>query len=114
MESAEIKSRCPFSTETYTFYCLEIPGGPWPAALGFPGLPGSKMYEFLTWRDFLFYYGLCMSLKISFCSISHQAFHVLEILYAMDLMENIRSPAAGYTQRQENLKIAMENSWNYP
>ena len=41
MESGEIKSRSPYSTATDTFYCL------WPAAVGFLGLPGSKMYEFL-------------------------------------------------------------------
>ena len=46
MESGEIKSRSPFSTETDTFYCLEAPGSPWPAAVGFLGLPGSKMYQF--------------------------------------------------------------------
>ena len=51
IESGEIKSRSPFSTETDTFYCLEAPGSPWPAAVGFLGLPGSKMYQFLPWRD---------------------------------------------------------------
>ena len=43
MESGEIKSRSPFSTDTDTFYCLEAPGSPWPAAMGFLGLPGSKV-----------------------------------------------------------------------
>ena len=38
IESGEIKSRSPFST----------------AAVGFLGLPGSKMYQFLHWRDSLF------------------------------------------------------------
>ena len=42
MESGEIKSRSPFSTETDTFYCL------WPAAVGFLGLPGSKCISFCT------------------------------------------------------------------
>ena len=54
IESGEIKSRSPFSTETDTFYCLEAPGSPWPAAVGFLGLPGSKMYQFLHWQDVLF------------------------------------------------------------
>ena len=44
VESGEIKSRSPFSTETDTFYCLEAPGSPWPAAAGFLRLPDSKMY----------------------------------------------------------------------
>ena len=42
LKSGEIKSRIPFSTETDHFYCLEAQGSPWPAAVGFPGLPGSK------------------------------------------------------------------------
>ena len=46
MESGEIKSRSPFSTETDTFYCMEALGSPWPAAVGFLGLPGSKMFGF--------------------------------------------------------------------
>ena len=54
MESDKIKSRSPFSTETDTFYCLEAPGSPWPQVMGFLGLPGSKMYQFLHCRDFLF------------------------------------------------------------
>ena len=35
MESGEIKSRSPFSTETDIFYCLEAPGNP---------------YQFLHWQ----------------------------------------------------------------
>ena len=42
MKSGKIKSRSPFSTETDGFYYLEAPGSPWPAAVGFLGLPGSK------------------------------------------------------------------------
>ena len=56
MENSEIKSTSPFSTETEDFYYLEAPGSPWPAAVGFPGLPGSENHQFLQWRDFLFHY----------------------------------------------------------
>ena len=42
MHSGEINSRSPFSTETDDSYCLEALGSPWPVAVGFPGLPGSK------------------------------------------------------------------------
>ena len=49
----EIKIRSPARAETDTFYCLEAPGSPQSQATGFVGLPGSKMLQFLYWRDFL-------------------------------------------------------------
>ena len=45
MESGEIKSRSPFSTETDTFYCLEAPGSLWPVAVGFQAV---KCISFCT------------------------------------------------------------------
>ena len=39
--------RSPASADTDTFYCLEAPGSPRPQATGFPGLPGSEMYQCL-------------------------------------------------------------------
>ena len=54
IKSGEIKSRSPFHAVTDWFYCPEAPGSPWPAAVGFLGLQGSKSTELLHGRDFLF------------------------------------------------------------
>ena len=48
MESGEIKSRSPFSTDTDTFYCLEAPGSPQPQATGFLGFQAVKCISFCT------------------------------------------------------------------
>ena len=56
MKSGEINSRSPFHAVTDWIYCPEPLGSPWPAAVGCPGVLGSKSSQLLHGRDFLFYY----------------------------------------------------------
>ena len=52
-----MKSRSPFHAVTDWIYYPEAPGSPWPAAVGFLGLQGSKSIkssQLLHGRDFLF------------------------------------------------------------
>ena len=54
LKSGEIKKRSHSHAVTDWVYCLEPPGSPWPAAVGFPGVPGSKSSQLLHGSDFLF------------------------------------------------------------
>ena len=50
------KIRSPASAETDFFYCLEALGSPWPVAVVFPVLPGSKDISFCAEETSLFHF----------------------------------------------------------
>ena len=50
----EIKSRSPSRAVTDWVYCPEVPASPWPAAVGWQALLGSKPNQLLHGCDFLF------------------------------------------------------------